>query len=256
MQIKDFKGALADFNKAIELKPDFSNAFTNRGVAKLQTNDRKGSLQDFDSAIKLNANNALAYFMRGQVKLQTQDADGGCADISKADELGYASAQSFLQKYCGSHGKNEVIESLMMDWPDSEGWKVASSQEDNERKVIELLRNDETFETWTEIGTMMVYPALRNIPVEAAMNAMYGQAKKTCTSAKLTFIEKEETAKHPWILFKIECGSKEPESQVWHIIQGTNEMFVNLRAVKQKTVPADLEDKWVKFFKKSKIVTQ
>ena len=69
-------------------------------------------------------------------------------------------------------------------------------------------------------------------------------------------IEKDENAKYPWIIFKIECPSNGSESQVWYATQGTDEMFVNFRAVKQKKVPADLQVKWVKFFKTAKIVTQ
>lgn len=260
MYMKDYKGALADFDKAIELRPDFLNAYKNRGVVKLKLNDMKGAIKDLDVVLKIDPNNVSSYFMRGQIKLQSGDTEGGCGDLSKANELGDTRAQKFLQQYCGniksSNTEDRPNESLMIDWPDAEGWKVASNQEDKERKVIELLRNKETFDNWTEIGTMMVYTSLRNVPVNAAMNAMYEQAKKNCTSAKLTFIEKDDKAKYPWIIFKIECGSKTPESQVWHIMQGTNEMYVNFRAVKQKTVPGDLKDKWTKFFKTAKIVTQ
>ena len=214
--------------------------------------NRKGAIKDFDEVIKLDINNASAYFMRGQVKLQLKENDEGCKDLSKSKELGDKRADKFLAQYCGI--KAEIVnESLMLDWPDSEGWKVASNQADKERKVIELLRKDETFENWTEIGTMMVYN-LQNIPMEAAMNAMFEQSKTNCSSAKLTFIDKDESTKYPWIIFKIESGSKNPESQVWHVIQGTNEMYVNFRAVKEKVVSEELTAKWTAFFKTAKIV--
>ncbi len=152
---------------------------------------------------------------------------------------------------------NVNSETLMIDWPDTEGWKVASNQENKEMKIIELLRGDETFDNWTEIGTMMVYPNIPyKVPVDTCMNIMFQQAKQSCPSAKLTFIEKDDKTKYPWIIFKIECPVSSPESQVWHIILGTNQMFVNFRAVKQKAVPEDLKNKWTAFFKTSKIVYQ
>lgn len=263
MYTKNYKGALTDFDKAIELKPDFVSAFTNRGVAKLNLKNTKGAMDDFDQAIKIDPVNSLAYFMRGQVKMQMQDVDAGCKDISKASELGYSQADKFLKQYChnqsSSTTEKKVVESLMIDWPDSEGWRVANQQDNAQQKMIELLRNKETFDNWTEIGTMFVYKnvtAAMKVPITKTMDLMYDQAKKNCSKAKLTLIEKDETAKYPWIIFKIECGSNGAESQVWHATQGTDEMFVNFRAVKQKSVPENLQDKWVNFFKSAKIVIQ
>ncbi len=264
LYLKEYKEAISDLDKAIELKPDFLKAYTNRGIAKLKTDDLKGAIADFDAALKIEPGNASSYFMRGQVKLNAGDTKGGCYDLTKANELGDTRAQKFLNQYCGKIASSETVgtqkQSLKLDWPDAEGWKIASNQGDNEKKVIELLRNNETFDNWTEIGTMMVYPmtdpALRNVPVEAKMNIMYEQAKKSCPVAKLTFIEKDENAKYPWIIFKIECGTATPESQVWQIVQGSNEMYVNFRAVKQKNIPDDLKNKWVAFFKTGEVVAQ
>ena len=258
--LNDYKGAILDFNKAIELQPDNANAYSNRGIAKLKTDDSKGAIEDFDMALKLDPKHSSSYFMRGQAKLGAGDTKGGCFDLSKANDLGNTKAQKFIQQYCGgitsSGTENKTNESLRIDWPDVEGWKVASNQEDKGTKMIELLRNNETFDNWTEIGTMMVNPLVQNVTVDIAMNVMYEQAKKNCPTAKLTFIEKDEKTKYPWIIFKIECGIDNPESQVWHIMMGSNEMFMNFRAVKQKSVPDDLKNKWVAFFKTASIVTQ
>ena len=260
LYLKDYKGAIADFDKTIELKSDFLKAYTNRGIAKLKINDNKGAIQDFDFVLKIEPGNASAYFMRGQVKLQDGDKKGGCFDLSKANELGDNRAQKYLNQYCAGltsvKSENKQTESLRLDWPDAEGWKVASNQADNERKVIELLRNNETFDNWTEMGTMMTYPSLNNVPLDAAMNVMFDQAKKSCPSAKLTFIEKDDKTKYPWIIFKIECGTSTPESQVWQILIGSNETYINFRAVKQKSVPDNLKNKWVSFFKTASIVAQ
>jgi Flp pilus assembly protein TadD len=260
LYLKDYKNAITDLDKAIELKPDFAKAYANRGIAKVKLDDVTGAIKDFDMALKIDPDNASSYFMRGQFKLQLGDAEGGCLDLTKANNMGDKRAQKFIQQYCAgqlsSKSGAKQNESLELNWPDEEGWKIASNQEDKEHKVVELLRNNETLDAWTEIGTMMIYLSLKNVPVDAAMNAMYEQAKKSCPSAKLTFIEKDEKDKYPWILFKIECGADNPESQVWYITQGANGMYVNFRAVKQKTIPDNIKDKWVSFFKTSKIVVK
>jgi hypothetical protein len=86
---------------------------------------------------------------------------------------------------------------------------------------------------------------------------LFENAKKNCPSAKLLLIEKNDTAKYPWIIFKVECTSSTVnESQVWHIMQGTDELFTSFRAVKQNPLPVDLEKKWVEFFKTVSIVVK
>ncbi len=254
IHLNDFKSALADFDKAIELRPDFISAYRNRGILRNNINDHEGAIADLDMAIKLEPNGAASYYLRGQIKLSTQDLDGGCADLTKAQSMGEVRAEKFIKQYCtsGSLKQNNATESLALNWPDDEGWKVASNQKDNEHSQIELLRNNETFDNWTEIGTMMTYPALHNIPMEAAMNAMHEQAKKKgSSSAKLTFIEKDEKDKYPWIIFTIESRN---ESQLWYITQGSDALYVSFRAIKQKAIPEGLKTKWTTFFKTAKIV--
>jgi tetratricopeptide (TPR) repeat protein len=50
----DLDGASADFNKAIELKPDYARPFAGRGRAKRDKGDLDGALADFNKAIELN----------------------------------------------------------------------------------------------------------------------------------------------------------------------------------------------------------
>lgn len=41
------------------------------------------------------------------------------------------------------------------------------------------------------------------VPMDKAMNMMYERMKTTAPEAKLSFIEKDEQADYPWILFTI-----------------------------------------------------
>lgn len=49
----DFDGALADFNNAIKLKPDYVEAFIGRGSAKYKKHDPEGALVDYEQAAKI-----------------------------------------------------------------------------------------------------------------------------------------------------------------------------------------------------------
>lgn len=50
------KFALTDFDKAIELKPDYTRAYCNRGMAKESAGDRLGAIRDYQKALELNLN--------------------------------------------------------------------------------------------------------------------------------------------------------------------------------------------------------
>jgi Flp pilus assembly protein TadD len=47
-------GALADYNRAIELSPTTAGPYINRGILKKKLGDTKGSSADFSRAVQLN----------------------------------------------------------------------------------------------------------------------------------------------------------------------------------------------------------
>ena len=288
---KDFKGAKSDYSKAIKIDDNNIDAYFNRGTCEISLNDYKSAIEDFNKILQINPKYLEAYYslaianvkqekyadalsfldkaieidptfpnvltLRGQIRAQTGNIESGCEDFHKAKETGDKQAYAYIKQYCKAN-ENQSKETLMLDWPNDEGWHVASNQEDKERRVFELLRNKETFDNWTEMGTMMVYPlqgaSKQNVDMDVYMNLFYENAKKNGFLPKLTFIEKDDKAEFPWIIYKMETNSKTPESQVWQIMQGNTGMYVNFRAVKEKTVPVDLQTKLVAFFKTAKIV--
>ena len=96
----DYRGAIQDYNKAIELKPNYTKAYNNRGYAKHDLGDQRGALQDFNKAIELNPNDARAYSNRGVIKIKLGQKDSGCLDLSKAGEMGYMKAYDVIKEFC------------------------------------------------------------------------------------------------------------------------------------------------------------
>ena len=66
---QDYKGAIADYTKAIELNPNFAAAYNNRGNAKSDLQDYLGAIADCTKAIELNPNYAYAYNNREMQKV-------------------------------------------------------------------------------------------------------------------------------------------------------------------------------------------
>lgn len=258
LALKDFKSAMNDFNKAIELDPKFVKAYYSRATVFVSQAKYAQAIPDLDKAIELDHTIPNVLTLRGQIRAQTGNKKGACEDFNKAKEIGDKEADSYINQFCGN--EQQIGESLMLNWPEGENWKIGSNQENDQVSMLELIHSDETLENWTEFGNMMAIKGARNIPMEKAMNMMYDQAKKNSPKATLTFIEKNESVEFPWIIFTIECpnfkNDKRPESQLWYIIQGKTSLYTNFRAVKQATISTELKEKWIQFFKSGKIVTK
>ncbi len=98
--LKDYRGAIADYTKAIEINPNFADAYYNRGLAKADLKDYRGAIADYTKAIEIDPNDAKAYVNRGNAKFELGDKDGACLDWSKAGELGLDEAYDYIKEYC------------------------------------------------------------------------------------------------------------------------------------------------------------
>jgi tetratricopeptide (TPR) repeat protein len=85
----DYQGALANFNRTIQLDPKSSGAYYNRAILKTDNlNDPQGALADYNRAISIEPNSAIAYNNRGNLKEdKLNDSPGGLADYSRAIQL-------------------------------------------------------------------------------------------------------------------------------------------------------------------------
>jgi tetratricopeptide (TPR) repeat protein len=89
---------LRDYDKAIELAPDFSFAWFNRGNILCSSKDYKAAVVNFTNAINTDRDFAEAYFNRALTYIYIGDTDKGIADLSKAGELGIYQAYNLLKK--------------------------------------------------------------------------------------------------------------------------------------------------------------
>ena len=98
--LQDYRGAIQDYNKAIEINPQDASTYYNRGVTKGKLEDYRGAIQDFNKAIEINPQYATAYYNRGVAKYRLNDKSGACLDWSKAGELGAMQAYDNIKQFC------------------------------------------------------------------------------------------------------------------------------------------------------------
>ncbi len=66
--LNDFKGAIADFTKAIKYNPNFAEAYFRRAEIKTILNNNEGAVVDYVKAIELNPELSEAFNKADEIK--------------------------------------------------------------------------------------------------------------------------------------------------------------------------------------------
>ena len=129
----DYKEKLKYYDKAIAAKPDYTDAYINRGLVKNELQDYDGSIKDYDKAIELDSKCSLAFNNRGYTKQKKGDYEGALADYNKAillnpklnialdnkakllNEVCIKDDEDFVSKYYLSVGIQEINKGNMLE---------------------------------------------------------------------------------------------------------------------------------------------
>ena len=84
---REYMQAVINYNKAIDVDPNYSQAYYMRGKIKEAFEDIHGAMKDFNTAIDKNSKYAEAFFARGNIKYKLQDYYGAIADYSSTIQL-------------------------------------------------------------------------------------------------------------------------------------------------------------------------
>ena len=92
----DLEAALAGYDQAIALKPDYANALCNRGVVLQRLNRLEAALDSFDRTIIYNPGDYLAHYNRAAVLLALRRPEEALAGYDRAIEI----KPDYLEAYC------------------------------------------------------------------------------------------------------------------------------------------------------------
>ncbi len=96
--IEDYRGAIQDYSKAIEINPSNSEAYLNRGLPKHKLGDYRGAIQDYSKSIEINPSISKGYFMRGFAKQYLEDYRGAIQDYDKAIEINPSNSDAYSNR--------------------------------------------------------------------------------------------------------------------------------------------------------------
>ncbi|QNQ09818.1 tetratricopeptide repeat protein [Sphingomonas alpina] len=83
----DVDGAIAAFDRAIEVSPKLSFAYLNRGLARARNGDAARAIADLDQAVRYAPNAARNYYQRSLMRRQEGDEKRAAADEERAIDL-------------------------------------------------------------------------------------------------------------------------------------------------------------------------
>ena len=115
-KLKNYAGAIEDYNEAIKLNPKYAEAYRSRGDVKSAFGDHAGAVQDFTQAIELDdPKSAEAYRKRGDAKAKSKDYAGAIQDGTQAIELNPKYAEAYFNRG-GIKAKSEDYAGAIQDY--------------------------------------------------------------------------------------------------------------------------------------------
>ncbi len=94
----EYEKAIQDYDRAIELKPEDAKAYANRGVSYYNQGEYEKAIQDFDMAIALNQEYAIAYANRGNIFYLQGEYEQAIQDFDRAIELNPEDADPYSSR--------------------------------------------------------------------------------------------------------------------------------------------------------------
>ena len=83
----DTRAALANYDKAIELYPDYADVWVRKGVTLFNADRINEAEACLDKAVRLRPMEFKTVYNRGKLRLHTGDTEGAIADLDKATTL-------------------------------------------------------------------------------------------------------------------------------------------------------------------------
>ena len=104
----DFEGAIASFNKSIELNPTNYHPFIYRAFVETKQGKFQDAINDLNQTVKLNPKNYVAYNDIGWNEFQLKNYDAAITYASMAIQLNSTNGPAFGTRGWARYGKGDI----------------------------------------------------------------------------------------------------------------------------------------------------
>lgn len=122
LQNRNFQGAIAAFNRAIQLDPTFKEAYSGRGFAQLQSGQLPQAIESYNQILQIDPKSAIAYSGLALVRSRLGDDRQARLDTEKSASL--LAQQITRHLYQSEISLMELTDSTAGRTPKSDVWSL------------------------------------------------------------------------------------------------------------------------------------
>lgn len=170
---RDYQGAIADFTQAIELNPDYAEAYYSRSLGHYRQQDAAPAIDDLTQAIALDPKYTQAYIQRGIVQANSRNTPGSLSDYRQALSLSPLDA-TILYRQGLSQAHLRQYQGALITLNRALAFNPRLVEAQVMREVIYVLQsNSGRAHTAEQSKTVAELSRIRHLPFDAAMTHIH-----------------------------------------------------------------------------------
>ena len=180
-----YETAIADCNKAIELDPNLATAYSNRASAFVNSGQFNKAINDCTKAVALNPQLAAAYVTRASAYIEMEEYENAILDCNKAIELDSQLGHAYINRaICYANSGN--LKNAKNDLLYAVAWEPALTERaQTVNTKYDMGLSEQRISEWSE-GMILVTPARYGVNVEIVGNPVDETSPKKQTHPEET----------------------------------------------------------------------
>jgi tetratricopeptide (TPR) repeat protein len=100
---KKYDEAIKQYDTVLQTNISFRAAYKARGIARYMKKDYEAAIDDLSRYLIFKEADGGAYYYRGLARIGSKNNTDGCLDLNTSLQLGYATAEKAVAKYCNDN---------------------------------------------------------------------------------------------------------------------------------------------------------